>query len=160
MTTSPISRGQFHSRLKESTVVGNPNWKGGFLTMFTMNNETSKPFYGEFDTSTFQLTKNANLWFTPSKIIGEYHEKEELTTTLSFKIEPIWFGYLWIRILPVFVLVLFNVLLFFQSETIIQDLIIPLNLFGLFMFTPIWLTSIQKRRMVKDFLEKFEVEGK
>ena len=155
--TSNLNITDFIKRLKENTKSGNPKIKGTPFAIFTIFGKTRMKFYGEYTDSDFRLTKNAILFQIPYIFEGRIKYKDKTSTELSLIIKPIWFGYLWIRILPVLALFLFNLLLITKGKNIESEIYVIANAFFVFMFTPIFLTIRQKNKLLKDFKEIFEI---
>lgn len=156
--TSRLIIEEFKSRLTNLTRKGDPAIKGTPFYILTALDNYDKPFFGEFDDSKFRLTKN--IFFpTPFIISGNYLQIDTPETRINYKVQPIWFGYLWIRILPFFCLIFFNFLLIKMASTLLSlDLMIPVNVMLLLMFTPILYTNHQKKKMERDFISRFEIE--
>lgn len=149
--TSNLNRTDFIKRLEENTKIGDPKLKGTPFAIFTLFGKTRMKCYGEYSSSDFRLTKNAILFPIPYIFEGTIKSKDEKSTELSLKIKPIWFGYLWIRILPILVLIFINLMLIINSDGIETEIYFLVNAFLLFMFTPILLTIRQKNKLLKDF---------
>lgn len=155
--TSNLNRTDFIKRLEENTKIGDPNLKGTPFAIFTLFGKTRMKCYGEYSSSDFRLTKNAILFPIPYIFEGTIKSKDEKSTELSLKIKPIWFGYLWIRILPILVLIFINLMLIINSDGIETEIYFFVNVFLLFMFTPILLTIRQKNKLLKDFKKILEI---
>ncbi|WP_377488286.1 hypothetical protein [Pontibacter toksunensis] len=155
---SSLTATEFYSRLRDITLIGDPELKGSPLIIFTGLNLSSKPFFGEFTESEFRLAKNSTILPTPYLIKGSYTETGEAGTNIAYEIKPIWFGYLWIRILPVLALILINLLLINTMAPAPLDLLIPINGFLLLMlFAPLWITHTLKKGMEKDFIDSLMI---
>ncbi len=157
---SNLNRTDFIKRLEENIKVGDPKLKGTPFALFTIFGKTSMKFYGEYTDSEFRLTKNAILFQIPYIFEGTLISKDKTSTELELKIKPMWFGYLWIRILPVIALFLFNFLLITKGNNIESEIFVIVNVFLVFMFTPIFLTIRQKNKLLKDFKEIFEISDR
>lgn len=155
--TSNLNRTDFIKRLEENTKIGDPKLKGTPFAIFTLFGKTRMKCYGEYSSSDFRLTKNAILFPIPYIFEGTIKSKDEKSTELSLKIKPIWFGYLWIRILPILVLIFINLMLIINSDGIETEIYFFVNVFLLFMFTPILLTIRQKNKLLKDFKKILEI---
>ena len=157
---SNLNRKDFINRLEQNTKIGDPKIKGTPFAVFTMFGKTRMKFYGEYTDSDFRLTKNAMLFQIPYIFEGRLKYKDKTSTELSLNIKPIWFGYLWIRILPVLALFLFNFLMITKGNNIESEIYVIVNSFFVFMFTPIFLTIRQKNKLLKDFKEIFEISDR
>jgi hypothetical protein len=127
------------------------------LAILTIYDPIDQPFFGQFSDTKFRLTKNFSYLPVPFIINGDYKQTETMETIVNYKVQPVWFGYRWISILPIITLVFINVLLVKTAITVPFDLLIAVNIFLLFMCSPILITNIQKRRMEKDFLLAVEL---
>jgi hypothetical protein len=156
--TSTLTIDQFRARLHKLTRIGKP-LKESPLAMLTIYDPTDKPFTGQFTDSNFRLTQNSSFLPTPFIISGDYKQTETLETIVNYRIQPVWFGYFLMRILPVVALVLINVSLVRTATALPIDLLIAVNVFLLFMFSPIVITNIQKKQMEEDFLTTVELAG-
>ncbi len=154
---SSLNRTDFVKRLEENTKIGDPKLKGTPFAIFTIFGKTRMKFYGEYTDSKFRLTKNAILFQIPYIFEGTLISNGKTTTELEFNIKPMWFGYLWIRVLPVLALFLFNFFLITKGNNIESEIFVIVNILLVFMFTPILLTIKQKEKLLNDFKEIFEI---
>lgn len=154
---SKLNKSDFIKRLDENTKFGYPKIKGNPLALLTMFGKTRKRFYGEYTDSYFRLTKNAILYPIPYIFEGTIKTKGNTSTEISLNIKPIWFGYLWIRILPVLALIFINFMLIINGNGIETQIYILVNAFLISMFTPILVTIRQKNKLLKDFYKIFEI---
>lgn len=154
---SNLNRKDFIKRLEENTKIGDTKLKGTPFAVFTMFGNTKMKFYGEYSSSDFRLTKNAILYPIPYIFEGTIKSKDKNSTEISLKIKPIWFGYLWIRILPILALIFINLMLIINGDGIETEIYFLVNAFLLFMFTPILLTIRKKNKLLKDFYKIFEI---
>ncbi len=155
--TSELSISDFKYRLNYHTKIGNPQIKGTPFAIFTVFGQSGKEFYGDFDNSNFQLTKNASLFPLPYVIQGTFKSKNNSETRLSYKIKPIWFGYLWVRIIPILALILINGIILTQHQRIETEIILIINIFLLLMFLPILILNYRKKIMEKEFRKIFKI---
>jgi hypothetical protein len=154
---SRLGKSEFVKRLEENTEIGDPYIMGTPLVIMTIFGKTKKRFYGEYNKSGFRLTKNAILHPTPYVFEGEIHQQNNSGIEVSLTIKPIWFGYLWIRILPIFAFIFINVLMINYFSEIELDTIFFIELLLLLLFLPIWITIRQKNKLLKDFNRIFEI---
>ncbi|PRY85418.1 hypothetical protein BY457_1472 [Marinilabilia salmonicolor] len=157
---SNLNRTDFIKRLEENTKIGNPKIIGTPFGIFTIFGKTKMKFYGEYTDSAFRLTKNAILFQIPYIFEGTLISKNKTSTEIKFNIRPIWFGYLWIRVLPVLALLLFNFLAITKGNNIESEIFVIVNVFLVFMFTPIFLTIRLKNKLLKDFKKIFDVSDR
>ena len=94
---SKIEITEFRKRLNLNTKYGNPKIKGTPFVIFTAYNESKKMFYGTYNDSNFQITKNAFLHPTPYIIVGEIKSIKKNETEIKYEIKPIGFGYYWLN---------------------------------------------------------------
>jgi len=161
---SRLNKSEFRTRLKSNTQIGNPKTRGNPnpFDIFSLFTKEKKKFYGKFDNSSFQLTKNAILTKVPYMILGEYRSMGKNETSLHFKIKPIWFGYLFVKIVPTIFLITFNILWLTKWEIdTIEDssiLFILINtVLAYFLIAPNLLFYIHKRKMKSAFIRLFEI---
>lgn len=154
---SKLNKTDFINRLKDNIKIGNPRIKGTPLSFSNMFDKTNEKFYGEYSNSNFQLTKNSVLSPIPYIFEGKFKSRSNSSTKISLKIRPIWFGYLWIRIIPVFAFIFINAILSEQKNNIESEIYAIVNIFLALMFIPIWRTIRQKNRLLKEFGKVFEI---
>lgn len=154
---SKLNKSDFIERLEQNTQIGDPKIKGTPFAVLTIFGKKRMKFYGEFTNSDFRLTKNAILYPIPYIFQGTMKSKDKTTTEISLNIKPIWFGYLWIRILPALASIFINLMLIINAGDIETEIYILVNAFLLFMFTPILFTIRQKNKLLKDFYKIFEI---
>lgn len=154
--TSVLTTAEFEIQLGALTKSGDPTLMGIPFVFLAINN-SSRPFYGQIASGRFQVTRNSFLFPTPFIINGTFKESKS-GTEVNYKIEPIWFGYLWIRIFPVLAFFLMNFLLIKGTKTLILELMIPINIVLLIMFLPILITNRLKIRMERDFIQDLKID--
>jgi len=145
----------FIKKLEENTTIGNPKIKGTPFSIWTKPVKTSRKFYGEFDKTSFRLTKNSISFPIPYIFVGEFNSCSKSSTEVSINVKPIWFGYLWIRILPVVALILINSMLVTEDTDV--EVFILVNIFLVIMFSPILFINRQKNKFRKDFYKILEI---
>ncbi len=155
--TSELSISDFKNKLKNHTKIGNAKIKGTPFFIFTLFGQTKKDFYGDFDNSSFQLTINSSFFPIPYIIQGDFKAKNKSKTKLSYKIKPIWFGYLWVRILPILAFIIVNGILLTQHQKIETEIILIINILLLLMFLPIFILNYRKKIMEKKFRKIFKI---
>lgn len=155
---SKLTRSEFLKRINSNTKKGNPKLKGSPLASVTMFGQAEKNFYGEISGNQFRITKNGVLFPIPYILNGVYKPDKKMGIIVSYEIEKIWFGYLWIRIMPFVALVAVNAIFIFHGNNIEPIAFIPINIFLLLMFTPILIVRHQKNRFLKRFHKIFELE--
>lgn len=153
---SELSIDEFRARLSKLVKEGEPWLMGTPLAIMTVNS-SNKPFFGEFTKTKFNITKNASLIPTPYILRGEYSVLSNLETSVSYQIKPIWFGYLWVRIVPAITLIIANIVFIKNADVIPTSIFFASNIFFLTLGLPILLTIKLKNQMERDFLGKFEI---
>jgi len=153
---SKIDINEFRNRLKANTKIGSPKLKIplGFFSIFTDN---SKCFYGNFDNSTFELIINSN--FTPySHFLKGTYKITEKKLIVNYSIEPV--GKLriaWIKYFPIFALILFNSIFYFEAKPPIEVYII-FNVFIIFIaFFSRLNIKWQNKKLKRKFIKLFEI---
>lgn len=155
---SKISIKEFRERLIENTKYGNPKIKGTPFAIFSVFGETKKKFYGSYNNTEFKLTKNATFFAAPFIIFGEINAKNNTQTEISYQVKPIGFGYYWMKYMPIFAIIIFNLILYFESTSIkVYRIINPiLFIFISFSHYYMWRT---KKNLIAEFRKVFEIEG-
>jgi len=156
---SKLSKSEFINRLEKNTKIGDPIIKGTPFVIFTIFGQTNKKFYGQFSKSNFLLTKNAVIFPIPYIFEGKFNSISNASTEISLKVRPIWFGYLWIRILPVLTLIFMNLILVTKGNNIGIEIYFLVNFFLVIMFLPILTTIRQKKKLLKDFYKIFKINN-
>ncbi len=154
---SRLNTRDFINRLKDNTKYGNPKIKGTPFAGYVKYGEFKKRFFGDYNDSKFRLTKNSSIFPIPYVIHGFIKSKGTSRTEVTIEIKPIGFGYYWIRLFPLTLLVLFNVVYFNQDAIFDWNIYFIINLFILIMFLPILITSLMKKRFLKRFKRIFEI---
>ncbi len=155
--TSELNISDFQTQLDNTTKIGDPSTKGTPFAILTILESSKKSFYGKFDKKCFELTKNAKLFPIPYIISGNFKSTDDSRTTVDFKIKPIWFGYLWVRIIPFVGIILFNYLIITKTDVLPTDLLIVVNAFLSLMFLPIFILNYKKKKMDREFREVFKI---
>ncbi len=147
---------EFRARLEANLKMGSPKhhipW--GFFSIFGTN---SKCFYGKYDSTTFELTKNSN--FTPNYyfIQGSYHLMEN-QLLINYSLLPN--GRLrnaYLTYFPYIIFFLLNSLFYFSLKppTIVY---IIFNLFLLIISLLMRLTlKFQRKKLMQKFETVFEI---
>ncbi|MFC0778170.1 hypothetical protein [Flavobacterium sp. HJSW_4] len=155
---SKLSLIEFRNQIKENTVIGNPKLKLiSPFSLFRIFRDFSKPFYGNFDDSTFRLTTNSTV--SPSFFIikGNYKTVNR-TLHINYNIEPTHkFQTIWLKYYPLVAFILFNSVFISQEEVPLQVYVI----FNLFVVLSIlltrWIPKRKRRNLEKKFTEIFEI---
>ena len=142
-------------KLKNLTKEGNPVIMGTpFSIIVLLGSEHSKPFYGKIENHKFQITLNRPLFPTPYILEGNLNNTN-CENRIDYKIKPIWFGYLWIRIIP-FLFISFIATILISSRTSFSDSHWKINLIFFLICLiiaslPILITYRLKTKMEKIF---------
>lgn len=153
---SKLNLSEFKKRLFKNTLIGNPNINGTPLVVFSLFYLSHHKFFGRVSDADFAITTHTVLRPIPYKIVGTLSANADSTTNVEYTIEKIWFGYLWIRIIPALLIVMVTYGIIENPE-----LLYPLGLFGL-VFTLISILNIYRierrlKRFEKDFMAMFEI---
>jgi hypothetical protein len=154
---SRLNTKDFNERLKDNTKFGNPKIKGTPFAGYVKPGELNKKFFGEYDDSTFRLTKNSSAFPIPYIIQGRYESISDSETKVSIEIIPISFGFYWIRLFPLTLLIIFYGSYFFEDSKFELDVFVGLNIFILVMFSPILIVKQMKKRLINRFITTFEI---
>ena len=154
---SKISIVEFRQRLNKNTKLGNPKVKGTPFAVISKPGESNKTFFGTCDKTKFELTENSTLFPTPFIISGEMNSKNEVQTEIIFEVEPIRFGYYWLKYMAIFGIFIFNLILYTRSAPLeIYQIINPI-LFSFIILSRFYLWR-KKNKLVTDFKRIFEIE--
>ncbi|MBX2967083.1 MAG: hypothetical protein KF845_13135 [Cyclobacteriaceae bacterium] len=153
---SSLSVEDFRGRLTELTNIGEPIINGTPFAIMTVFDSPKSLFYGQFDKESFRLTSNGLTHITPYIIDGTFTQTDN-GTEVNYKIRKIWFGYLWIRLLPIIAILSFNLVFVKEMGRFGLVVFIPINLFLLLLFIPIILTNVKKKRLEELFIKHFEI---
>ena len=154
---SKINIVEFRERFHKNTKLGNPKIKGTPFAVLTIAGESEKPFFGTFNKTKFKLTENATLFPTPFTISGEINPKSDTQTEIIYEVKPIGFGYYWLKYMPIFGLILFNLILFIESASLKVFQIINPIIFSFILFSHFYMWR-KKNKLVTDFKRIFEIE--
>jgi hypothetical protein len=139
--------------------MGDPEIKGTPFNAFLAFNDYTKKFYGRISESTFRITKNAWLNPIPYIINGAFTPKNTHETEVVIKIQPMVFGYLWIRILPIAFILVFNIFMVVESSQFEYQIFLFGNLFMSIFFLPIIIVNHRKKKFIKEFLSILELDN-
>ena len=101
---SELNFEEFHNALNKLTVEGTPSYKGSFFAFFTIN-FSDKPFYGFISKQEFEISKNSSIKLVPYTIRGNFKKNGD-KTIVDYEIQPVKFGYYWIKALSIIFLVI------------------------------------------------------
>lgn len=154
---SKINIAEFRERLNKNTKYGNPRIKGTPFAVFSIFGESNKIFYGTYNKTKFELTKNSTLFPAPFMISGEINTKNGTQTETIYEVKPIGFGYYWLKYMPIIGILLFNLVHYSQSAPFEIYTIINPIIFGLAIISRFYMWR-QKNKLVNDFKKVFEIE--
>ena len=154
---SKINIEEFRERLNKNTKLGNPKTKGTPFAVLSISGESEKPFFGTFDKTKLELTENATLFSTPYIISGEINPKNDTQTEIIYEVKPIGFGYYWLKYMPIFGIIVFNLILFIESASLKAFQIINPIIFSFILFSHFYIWR-KKNKLVTDFKRIFEIE--
>ena len=154
---SKINIVEFRERLNKNTKLGNPKIKGTPFAVLTISGESEKPFFGTFDKTKFKLTENATLFPTPYIISGVINPKSEILTEISYEVIPIGFGYYWLKYMPIFGLIIFNLILYIESAPLKVFQIMNPIMFSFIIFSRFYMWR-KKNKLETDYKRIFDIE--
>lgn len=156
---SDLRKEEFESRLQELTAIGEPLIMGSPFAIFTIFENSDKPFLGEFDKNEFRLTRNSILPFSNAGYIikGRYFNDEANKLRVDYEIKPILFSYVGARLLPILLIISINIGFFLSEKTTIKACVFANTvLFGI-LFLVIQLDLWSKRKLERKFLLNFRI---
>lgn len=155
---SKINITEFIERLKRNTKLGNPKIKGTPFAVISRPGESDKTFFGTYDKTKFKLTENATFFPTPYTILGEFNKKNNAQTEVIYEVKPIGFGYYWLKYMPVFGILIFNLVLYTQSAPLkAYQIMNPIVL--CFIFFSRFYMWRKKNKLEANFKRIFEIEN-
>lgn len=149
---------EFRNRIKDNTVIGNPKLKLiSPFDLFRIFGSFSKPFYGNFDDSTFRLTTNSAVSPTFFMIKGNYRITNR-TLFVNYTIEPTHkIQIIWLKYYPLIAFVLCNSV-FILIEKVPMQVYLIFNLFIVFsVFHTRWLPKRKIKNLEQKFKKIFEL---
>lgn len=154
--TSKLSLSEFRNRIKENLDIGSPKLKLSHLSIFTMFGETSKPFYGNYDDTSFRLTANSTLSPTFYILKGEY-KKVNATVTVNYNIvSPSQFHKVWMKFFPILAFIAVNSV-FFAKNTPFKAFVVFNSFWIVASLFSVWYNKRKRRKLEEKFLELFEI---
>lgn len=154
---SKIDIAEFKKRLFKNTKITNPYIVGTPLAIFTMFFDSSdKKFCGRINNNSFVITTYSTFYPIPYKIEGEIYSETDSTTSVKYVIKPIWFQYLWIRIIPA-IFTLFITFILVANSSLIFPVGILGSIFILMFMLNIYLGKRRLRKFEIDFKKTFGI---
>ena len=154
---SKINIIEFRERLNKNTKLGNPKIKGTPFAITSISGESDKTFFGTFDKTKFKLTENATLFPTPYIISGEINPKNDTQTEIIYEVKPIGFGYYWFKYMPIFGIIVFNLILYTESAPLKVYQIMNPVMFSFIVFSRFYIWR-KKNKLVNDFKRIFGID--
>ncbi len=154
---SKISITEFRERLIKNTKYGNPKIKGTPFAVFSISRDSKKSFYGTYNEAKFELTKNSTLFPIPFIIYGEINSTNNTQTEIFYEVKTIGFGYYWIKYMPLFGILLFNLILYTESTPLEIYAIVNPILFSFTIISRFYMWR-KKNKLITDFERVFEIE--
>jgi len=150
---SKLNITEFRNRIRENTVIGNPKLKLiSPFGVFRIFGSFSKPFYGNFDDSTFRLTTNSAVSPTFFMIKGNYRITNR-TLFVNYTIEPTHkIQIIWLKYYPLIVFILCNSVFILIEKVPVQVYLI----FNLFIVFSVLHTRWLPKRKMKSLEQKFK----
>lgn len=153
---SKIDITEFKRRLSKNTIIGNPNINGTPLVIFSLFYSSHHKFFGRINGNRFEITTHTTFRSIPYKIKGEINSEIDSKTNINYKIKPIWFGYLWIRIIPA-LFVLSIIALIIGNPSLKFPLMIFGSIFILMFALNIYRIERRLKNFETDFKKTFEI---
>jgi len=116
--TSKLNRNEFRIRLEDTTSIGLPRFKfpNAFFALFSRD---SKCFYGNFDSTHFEITLNANAAL-PFYVIKGFYRDFKGDVEVKYTIQTLGkYRLKWIQYFPIAALLFFNSILYFLAKALI-----------------------------------------
>ncbi len=154
---SKINITEFRERLNRNTKLGNPKIKGTPFAVISKSGDSNKTFFGTYNKTKFELTKNATLFPTPFIVSGEINLKNVTQTEIIYHVKPIGFGYYWLKYMPIFGILVFNLILYTQSAPLKAYQIMNPIVFSFIVISCYYMWR-KKNKLVSDFKRIFEIE--
>lgn len=148
---------EFIQILKNNTKYGNPKIKGTPFAIFSVLGESNKIFYGNYNKTKFELTRNATFFPTPFIISGEIKTNKNNQTEIIYQVKPIGFGYYWLKYMPFIGGFLFNLILYIDSAPFEIFVLANSFLLGLIIYSHFYM-RIKKSKFITVFENVFEIE--
>lgn len=148
---------EFIQILKNNTKYGNPKIKGTPFAVFSILGESNKIFFGTYNKTKFELTKNATFFPTPFIIIGEVKSNGNKLTEVIYEVKPIGFGYYWLKYMPLFGVFIFNLIFYIESAPFEIFVLANSFLFGLIIYSYFYM-RFKKSKFITVFKKVFEIE--
>ncbi|HQW69394.1 MAG TPA: hypothetical protein PLH25_06980 [Flavobacterium sp.] len=157
---SNISGNDFEKRLKANVELGNIKVKGTPFHMFYLFVKSDKMFFGTYGKNKFEITENFGLLFPNTyRISGDYKSKSNNQTEVNYQFKPLGFVYYWFKIMPLAIIPLFNLILYFQVKSAsYKDFVIANSIMICLVFFSCFYMWLKKRKFENIFKEVFEIE--
>ncbi|MES2545961.1 MAG: hypothetical protein V4548_13835 [Bacteroidota bacterium] len=160
--TSKINASEFKERLKENTQKGMPIIKVSPFALFTLLGKSKKKFFGSYTDNSFRFTKNTSINVIPQTVTGTFENINDSETKVDYHIETIWFGWLWLRSIPLLIAGITYAVYWFQPKGANwMPSVIFVDFF--FLLLHFWLIQTQKKDLIRfenDFKKIFEITDK
>lgn len=148
---------EFIERVKRNTKLGNPKIKGTPFALISRAGESDKFFFGTYTKSKFILTENATFFPTPYTISGEVNPKNDTQTEIIYEIKPIGISYYWLKYMPIFGIILFNLILYTKSAPLKAYQIMNPIVLCFIIFSRFYMWR-KKNKLEANFKRIFEIE--
>nr|WP_294933035.1 hypothetical protein [uncultured Flavobacterium sp.] len=155
---SKLNITEFRAKIKNNTVIGHPKLKLiSPFSLFKIFGGISKPFYGNYDDSTFRLITNSAVSLSFYLIKGKYKTTNG-SLNIDYVIEPTHkLQLIWVKYFPIIAFVVMN-LIFISEEKVPTEAYIIFNLFIAFVFFHSrWSIKRKIRNLERKFNEVFEI---
>ena len=156
--TSRINASEFKERLMQNTEKGMPIIKVSPFALFSLLGKSNKKFFGKYNDNNFRFTKNGSINVVPQTITGTFEGNNGDETKVDYHIETIWFGWFWLRSIPVFLIGL-TYLIYIELGKPFLPFAIFVDL--LLLLVHFYLIQTQKKDLIRfenDFKRIFEIK--
>jgi len=122
--TTKLTQKEIVEILNKVTKRGNPLVMGTpFYVSGILSGQLEKYFYGEIDEDECKLSLNRVFIGVPFIINADFEPESDITI-VNYKIKPILFGYWWIRLFPIALLVIGVIKLIIDKEDSLGEFLI------------------------------------
>lgn len=116
-STFEVDSEKFNESLKVNLERGTLYTKRYSLNIvFFIFTKTDKMFFGMCGKNKFEITETFEYFSNMYRISGDYKSKSNNQTEVNYEIKPLGFIYYWNRYMPLIVIPLFNIILYFRIQ--------------------------------------------
>lgn len=127
--------------------------------VFFIFTKTDKMFFGIYGKNKLEITETFEYFPNMYRISGDYKSKSNNQTEVNYELKPLGFVYYWNKYMPLIVIPLFNIILYFRVQNSDYEYFIVSNA-AMFCFVIIsrFYMWRKKRKLGKIFKAVFEIE--